>query len=75
MRDSWVRRVGDNVYLSPAHGDEGWYEVLRYIEKLEGTVDMLEGKIRNMDRMLKIAKAWNKCSDAELEAAAAQEET
>ena len=64
--EHWVKRIGDRVFLTRDHADDGWYEVLRRIEQLENDLDMQKTMYRNLERKYEIAKQWNKCSEKEI---------
>lgn len=57
--ERWVKRLGDKVFLTKDHKDDGWYEVLRRIEQLENELEIEQMKNRNLNRQYEIAKQWN----------------
>lgn len=66
MVGRWVKRIGDRVFLTKGHEDDGWYEVLRRIEYLENELEIEQMRNRNLNRKYEIAKQWNKCTEEEV---------
>lgn len=71
--EKWVKRVGDRVFLTKGHEDDGLYELLRRIEQLENDLEVeqmryrnLELKCHELERKYLIAKKWNKCTEEEV---------
>ena len=64
--EHWVKGIGDRVFLTRDHADDGWYEVLRRIEQLENDLDMQKTMYRNLERKYELAKQWNKCSEEDI---------
>ena len=56
----WVKRLGDKVFLTTEHKDDGLYELLRRIEELENELEIANMKNRNLEHMYEDAKA-NQC--------------